>query len=225
MVESGAQWPSSGDRRPRSPLRPAFRVLDHDRFGPVCRRRRLRAPTPPPVPLPLLPAPVGALRDPDQPAEARRRPMLRGGSPRAPRRPQVTLSALLPHPKLYASLTQRGRQVIDLCLKSLHLRVRTRAATLSEALLAALQELPLPVRDRLLRHLCTTAASAIVTSPEITERRTTTHNPVRRRANVPYPPEQSRKSGPFCSWRLAACRACGRYGADFGAFSLRGTPE
>ena len=48
---------------------------------------------------------------------------------------------------------QSSLQILDLDLEPLHHRTRSRPATLGKPLLAALEKLALPIRDRLLRDL------------------------------------------------------------------------
>src|SRR6218665_3108516 len=78
------------------------------------------------------------------------------GSPRGPRRAQAALRTLLPHPDLDRSLTQRLGQLRNLSLQLLLPR-RGPGLTRNQTGLASVEELALPVPDRLPRHLLPTS--------------------------------------------------------------------
>src|SRR5690606_88432 len=105
------------------------------------------------------PGPVGGARSARARRSARRTSWSacppRRGSPRGPRRAQATLGGLLPDPDLDSGLTQRLGQVDDLGLE-LGLTGRGTRPASSQARLAGLEELPLPVPDRLLGDLSLT---------------------------------------------------------------------
>jgi hypothetical protein len=68
------------------------------------------------------------------------------------------LRALLPDAQLDVRLTQSGLQLLDLFDKTPLARVDARLATLDKPGLAALQELTLPSRNRLLARLASTSS-------------------------------------------------------------------
>ena len=169
-----------------SPTRKAIGVGDRDRLDSVARRCRPRPLHRPPVTLALLPAPVDALRHPDQPQkrlvgifglEADHLELLVGLS---------RCSALrLPDPQLDVRLTQRGFHLFDLRGAAAHAHsgpvcrprpdLPCRAPETAASSSRSTAPTPSPRR----------AASATLISPEMTERTSRTCLQQRKQKDVP----------------------------------------